>query len=298
MQPAGARRKQNIDPWVLTFMKFKIRFLNLILILLLSLIILFSPVCALLRSCIVMLPYSRMHEKNSVLAKNQISFRIPGGLHTKKADWYPFVITFNDDKGLSSYLGEPVEFTVLYNFGHFQLREGTSSYYNPDSPYYSSFYGGYIVKPQDRDRRFGFLEDGSINTEELVKVPEFDQKYLVLPSLGCPREKRAFEERVTYIQDQIEYIGYSGWTRVDSEIETNSPAHEYRGFKQGYLQYGRPLGRFEYYEDFPVIDLKGRVYAKYFEEINATIVLYAMAPDWKVIDEVDREILSNARLSW
>ena len=54
------------------------------------------------------------------------------------------------------------------------------------------------------------------------------------------------------------------------------------------FQYGRPLGRFEYHEDFPVIDLKGRVYAKYFEEINATIVLYAMAPDWKVIDEVDR----------
>ena len=79
---------------------------------------------------------------------------------------------------------------------------------------------------------------------------------------------------------------------------TNSPAHEYQGFKQGYLQYGKPMGRFEYKEDFPVIDLKGRVYVKYFEELQATIVLYAMAPSWEVIEEVDREILSYAELSF
>ena len=86
MQPQ-VQGEQNIDPWVLTFMKFKIRFLNLILILLLSLIILFSlyvPV-QLYRNAALQ-PHAR---KNSVLAKNQISFRIPGGLHTKKADWYP-----------------------------------------------------------------------------------------------------------------------------------------------------------------------------------------------------------------
>mgnify|MGYP000900621809 CR=1 FL=1 len=272
--------------------------LNIVLIFLMSVIFLFSPVCGLLRSCVIMLPYSRMHERESVLARNRITFRIPGGMHTSKTDWYPFVITFNDDVGLSSYLGEKVEFTVLYNFGHFQLREGTSSYYNPKSLYYSSFYGGYIVKPGDSSRKFGFLNDGTINTGELAKVPEFDQKCLVLSSLGCPSDQRVFEETITKVQNDVQYIGYDGWTRVDSEIETNSPVHVYRGFKQGYLQYGKPIGRFEYKEDFPKIQLKGRVYARYFEEIYSTIVLYVMAPSWDVINEVDKEILSDTELKW
>jgi hypothetical protein len=274
------------------------RLLKAALIILIIIIVIVSPVGVVIRSGFIMLPYSCMHQRDSVLHKSQITFRIPGGWRTKKPDWYPFVITFNDDEGLSEYLGESVEFTVLYNFGHFQLSKGTSSYYNPNSPYYSSFYGGYIVKPAADDRRFGFLEDGSINTDELVKVPEFDQKYLVLPSLGCPIEQRVFQEEVTSVKGDVKYAGIDGWTRVDSEIMTNSPVHEYRGFERGYLQYGKPMGRFEYSEDFPVIQLKGRVYARYFEELHATIVLYAMASSWEVIDEVDREVLSHTELNW
>lgn len=242
-----------------------------------------------------MLPYNRMHQKDSVLDKNQIAFQIPGGRSTSKADWYPFVITFNDDKGLSNYLGESVEFTVLYNFGCFQFREGTSSYYNPESPYYSSFYGGYIVKPAV-ERKFGFLEDGTIHAEELAKVPEYDQKYLVLSSLGCPHQQRVFQEEIVSIQYNVDYAGYQSWVQMDSDIRTNSPVHEYQGFQQGYLQYGRPMGRFHYDEDFPVINLKGRVYVRYFEELQATIVLYAMASSWNTIEEIDQDILSQTEI--
>lgn len=268
------------------------------LISLLIIIFLLSPVSGVLRSCFIMLPYSYIHHRDSVIHKNQITFHIPGGWHTKKPDWYPFVITFNDDAGLSRYLGESVEFSVLYNFGYFQPIKGTSSYYNPQSPYFSSFYGGYMVKPALENRRFGFLEDGSINADELVKVPEYDQKYLVLPSLGCPPEKRVFQENVISIHNNVEYAGYNEWIQIDSEINTNSPVHEYQAFHQGYLQYGRPMGRFDFEEDFPVVELKGRVYVKYFEELKATIVLYALAPSWKVIEEVDKEILSQTELSY
>ena len=279
-------------------LKSKNKLLRTALIFLLIIILLISPVGGVVRSSIIMLPYSYMHHRESVLSKSQITFHIPGGLYTKKPDWYPFVITFNDNEGLSAYLGESVEFTVLYNFGHFQPAKGSSSYYNPNSPYYSSFYGGYIVKPAEENRRFGFFEDGSINTEELVKVPEYDQKYLVLSSLGCPSEKRIFQEDIISIHNKVEYAGFNDWIRVDSKIRTNSPVHEYQGFHQGYLQYGRPMGRFNFQEDFPLVELKGRVYVKYFEELKATIVLYAMAPSWKVIDEVDMEILSQTELSF
>jgi hypothetical protein len=278
-------------------MKNRNRMLNAVLLFILAVILLLSPICASVRSYLVMLPYSRMHKRDSVLNKNRITFHIPGGSSTSKADWYPFVITFNDNRGLSSYLGESVEFTVLYSFGHFQLREGTSSYYNPESPYYSSFYGGYIVKPAEENRKFGFLEDGTVHTEELAKVPEYDQKHLVLSSLGCPRQQRVFQEEIISTHYNVDYAGCQSWVQMDSNIRTNSPVHAYRRFQQGYLQYGKPMGRLHYKEDFPVIDLKGRVYVRYFEELQATIVLYAMAPSWETIEQVDREILSKAEIS-
>ena len=38
------------------------------------------------------------------------------------------------------------------------------------------------------------------------------------------------------------------------------------------------LGRLDHDEDFPVINLKGRAYIRYFDELKATVVLFIMAP--------------------
>ncbi len=268
----------------------------LILVLLFCVALLFSPIGAPIRSYVVMRPYSAFCYRDSLMKKDSIRFRIPGGASTKKPDWYPFVMTFNDSEGLSRYLGEQVEFTILYNFGYFPLSKGTSSYYVPGSDYYSSFYGGYIIKPGDKNRRFGFLPDGKIDAGEIVKVPEYDQRALVLSSIGCPWEESVFREEISSVQYSVQYAGYGDWVRIDSGIRTNSPVHEYRGFQQGYLQYGRTPGRLSHSGDFPVIDLAGRVYVRYFEEYHATIVLYIMAPSLETVNECDREILSKTTI--
>jgi hypothetical protein len=279
--------------FVVISLKKSRRLRKAVIILLLLAGFLLTPAGASIRSYAVMVPYSWIHYGNSVLKRNNIRFDIPGGIRTKKADWYPFVLTFNDDDGLSWFLEEEVEFTVLYNFGHYLIRQGTSSYYSPDSPYYSSFYGGYIVKPKSEARKFGFLENGAVDSTALARVPEYDQKYLVLSSLGCPPEKRVFSQNIVSEQYDVDYAGYQGWVRLDSEIETNSPAHESKEFMRGYLQYGRPLGRLDHDEDFPVINLKGRAYIRYFDELKATVVLFIMAPAWTTVNECDEEILSN-----
>ncbi|NLB40962.1 MAG: hypothetical protein GX815_01625 [Clostridiales bacterium] len=118
---------------------------------------------------------------------------------------------------------------------------------------------------------------------------------MVLPTLGCPLDQRVFEEKISDIEYNVEYVGYDDWVRVDSDIKTNSPAHESKGFQQGYLQFGKPMGNLDYSEDFPIIDLKGRVYVRYFKEFQATIVLYIMAPSWKTVNECDIDILSKTR---
>lgn len=269
------------------------KLISIFIIFLVLLYILLSPTTASLRSYAVIYPYSRILERKSTLNKNKIVFKIPGGRLTKKHDWYPFVVLFNDDEGMSSYLGEEVEFTVLFNFAAFEKGKGSSSYYNPESPYYSGFYGGYIIKPK-ADKIFGFKSDGSIDEEEISKVPRYDQLRLVLPSIGCPYKDRVFDEFIKSIEYNVEYLGYKDWVAVDSEIETTSPIHEYGSFHRGYIQYGSPQGRFFHDKDFPKIELKGRVYIRYFEEHDATFVLYIMAPEWKTIDECDREILSHS----
>lgn len=255
------------------------------------------PITASLRSYIVMYPYSQINKKDSVLHKEDIDFNIPGGTFTSRKNWYPFVNTFTDDEGLSDYIGEAVQFTVLYNFGHFTSK-GYSTYYDPKSPYYSSFYGGYIVKPEEKGRRFGFHDNGEINKDELAKVPKYDQTHLVLPTLGCYGNRKVFQNDILSIEKGIDYAGYKGWVKVDSEIKTNSPLHRPTGFKQGYLQFGRPRASLipVTEEDFNVVTLKGRVYARYFEEFDATIMLFIMAPDWETVEQCDGEILSHTEI--
>ncbi len=262
---------------------------------------LLSPLSSMARSLAVMAPYSLLCYQRSVLKQEGIRLRIPGGISTLKSDWYPIVITFNDDEGMSRYLGEDVRFTVLYSFGHYDHFKGSSVYYDPISPYFSSFYGGYIIKPEDGTRRFGFNKDGTVNTTELAKVPEYDQLYLVLSSLGCPGDKLLFKSTDALIEYDVEYAGFSGWVRIDSNIRTSSPVHEYKEFHQAYLQYGKPFIRQKDkagLEEFYAVTLRGRAYARYFEEFKATIVLYIMAPSWTTVEECDSMLLSRTRIQW
>ena len=72
-----------------------------------------------------MLPYSYIHHRDSVIHKNQITF-ISRRLAYEKTRLVSLVITFNDDAGLSRYLGESVEF-LSHNLAIFSQSKGTSS---------------------------------------------------------------------------------------------------------------------------------------------------------------------------
>lgn len=241
--------------------------------------------------------YSKIHERDSLLSKHDIELKIPGGLSTKAKDWYPFVMTFNDDMGFSRYFDKNVSLSILYNFGHFQIKEGSSSYYNPNSKYFSSFYGGYLVKNNDySDVPFGFNSDGSINIEEISLVPKYDQEVLVLGSLGCPHSKVKFDASIDEIVYDVNYINQEGWVKVDSTITTNSPVHSFTKDYMAYIQYGRPMEKYYNNEDFPIITLKGRTYVRHLKEDNLSLFLYILAPTIDTIDECDKNILSQTVL--
>ncbi len=241
--------------------------------------------------------YSKIQEEESLLNKYDINLKIPGGLSTKNKDWYPFVMIFNDDTGFSEILDRKAALTILYNFGYFKLKDGASTYYDPSSRYFSSFYGGYLVKNSDNSNTpFGFYGDGQINLEEISLVPKYDQEELVLSSLGCLRKDMRFDVSIDSIEYDISYINHGNWVKIDSTIITNSPVHMYRKSQRAYIQYGEPIDRYYTGNDFPLITLRGRTYVKYLKEYDLSLFLYVLAPTMDAIEECDKNILSKTML--
>lgn len=275
----------------------KKKFITILIVIVFGVLIIKTPLYYPLRSYAFMFPYSMMQHGKSLLVQHDVKFKIPGGLSTKEKDWYPFVMTFNDDSGFSNFTGKDYSLTILYNFGAFEMREGSSSFYNPNSPYFCSFYGGYVIRNnQDPTAKFGFAADGQIDITAVTSVPKYDQTRLVLPSLGCPANEAIFEGKVDSIQYDVPYIGYDSWVKIDSTITTNSPIHWYKEDHNGYIQYGKPIAKYYQGKDFPLTTLKGRVYVRYFEDYGMTFFLYVLAPDMQTIEACDRKILSRSRI--
>ncbi len=226
--------------------------------------------------------YSAQQSGESVMKKSGFEIDIPSG-----EGWYPFVMTFNAT-GFRQWSGIDADMSIMYNFGAFDLCTRTSSIYDADSDRYSSFYGAYVIKGYDG--AFGFSEDGKLDIDEMTAAVEYDYTVLVMSAFGCADP--VFSVGGYEIEEGEHIADSGGWTRVDAVITANGCAHNYKGYKQPYLQYGRPMEAPA--EDFAPVNMYGRVYAKYFEEYGCTVMLYVIAPDREVIGRCDDEILKNA----
>jgi len=238
-----------------------------------------------LRSLAVMGIYSAQHEKESVMRQNGFEIDMPSG-----RGWYPFVMTFNAD-GFKRFSGLDAKMSIMYNFGAFDLSTRTSSIYDTDSEYYSSFYGAYVI--EENGGVFGFDENGWLDMDEVSLAVKYDYTKLVIEDFGC--EKPVFGIDDTAIEEGITFAQTDGWTRIDAVLNVNGCAHGYDGYKTPYLQYGRPFGEVE--TDFEETQLFGRVYAKYFEEYGCTVMAYIIAPNTDTLENCDIEILSETTIA-
>ena len=248
------------------------------------------------RSYLVMYAYSNYEKKNSLLNELDINIKIPGGRSTGEKDWYPFVLVYTANHGFSNYMGRELSLTILYNFGAFDWKQGTSSYYQAESPYFNSFYGAYMVKEHEPGRKFAFAEGKPI-VEEVLSVPEYDFKYLVMESLGCPEEKLTMEPLSYEMKAGVDYIGYNDWYRLDGQLSLNTPNHKFKGNRRAYIQFGNPMYDTNK-EEFEVTTMQGRIYARYFEEIKSTVFLYIITTDSLTLEKCDQEILSKTVIDY
>lgn len=247
------------------------------------------------RSVAVAFFYKEYNLSHSTIHKNHVFFQIPSGTKTGEKDWFPLMVAFHDEDGFSSYTGRKLDLTVFYTYGDFNHLFGTSSFYDPKSPYYGAFYGGYaVLNLLKAEVAYGFDKNGNIIPDEVQMIPEYDMKYLVLPALGCPVNKRVFEVKRSRISRNINYIGYKGWTRIDAVIMTNGPAHSYRQWNVAYWQYGRPLK----YQgtDFDTETFYGRTYVKFISQYHTSFFLYIICKDKQLLEKCDKELLSKSKI--
>ncbi|ADY56717.1 hypothetical protein Sgly_2432 [Syntrophobotulus glycolicus DSM 8271] len=273
------------------------RIMIIILLFIFTITILFiqAPAYAQARSYMIMFLLDKYEGYTSVMAENKIDLNIPDGRSTGQRDWYRLMNIHNDEKGISNFTGRNLSLSVLYTFGGFKWYQSSSDFFIPESPLYNSFYGGYVIKDKDGGR-FGFDDAGELVLKDIMAVPEYDYKYLVLKSLDCTEDKMVMKNDKITVTKDIEYIGEENWTKIDTIMVVNSPTHKYRAGKRAYIQYGVPVKR-EGQKDFGLMTMHGRIYAKYFDEYQATIFLYVMTPEQSTLEKTDRDYLSKTTIA-
>ena len=281
-----------------------IRVVEKILIVLTAIVVLLAtflmpPFNKVLISMTVMHFYSASCAEEALPASEGIELNIPGGGESEAHDWFPFVMTFHPGETFGSYIGQNTSLSILYNFGDFDPQAGCSSLYDPQSPYYSSFYGAYLVK-NENGSPYGFVHtsDGKIagiEQKDVAAVARFDYQKLVLREFGLTRKNAVFDFTVDSILENVDYAGSGGWYRIDARLTVNGCGHKKTEFVRSYMQYGIPA--YDVEEDLAPVGMYGRMYGKFIEEKGVSVFFYIIAADMTVLEETDREILGKSTLT-
>ena len=277
---------------VVTIIKGKYKFIIILFCAAVILFVLLTNMYYPLRSYIIMFPLSKYYQYKGLF--RHIPLSIPSGDLTQGQSFYPFILYFNAKQGFARFMGEEEEdlqVSIIYNFGGFRFGSPYADYFDRDADAYSAFYGAYAVNNRD----LFFSAEGNPLTEKIGSIGHYDQRYLVMPSIGKAAGDVVFEQKVISVTRNVRYIGIEDWFRIDAALLTNGAAHVYRSDQLGYLQYGVPKGLFADV-DYQPQEFSARAYCRYFEKYDATIVLYIIAKNNRVVEQIDRQILSRSVL--
>lgn len=131
--------------------------------------------------------------------------------------------------------------------------------------------------------------------ELIESVTRYDYTNLILSQQGLENEDVYFKAETESINNYIKAFGSDGLVKIDAKIKTRAMAHKANGFKQHYLQFGKPKADKEDL-DFPPMTLFGRTYAKYFKEEDIYVIFYIQAADMGLIEKTDLFLLSESKV--
>lgn len=186
---------------------------------------------------------------------------------------------------LSGVVGYPLAGAAHSRFAGFRLSHTYSDFMNPDSPYYQSWVGAYVVFDGDERKHFGFDDGRQPIRQEALDVLEADQR-MVLGGAGCPhtcpdgrRVRLSGEMEVSLIES-----GGNEWWRLDGRAQTWSAYHRGSapaGQRRAEAVYGRvPDGAPHPVDDFHPLTYSGSFWQRYVPEWGATIARFYICPKY------------------
>lgn len=203
-----------------------------------------------------------------------------GGHHE---GWIRLALQADLGKALSEVLGRPVEAAACSRFGGFNLSRLYSDFMNPDSAYYQSWLGAYVVFDNQDRRAFGFDEQEGLIPRDALAVLEADQR-LVYRSVGCPHrfaDGNVVRLRGELATDRMEVDGLYWW-RITGQADTWSTYHRGTAPRANRLRskiYGVvPTSASHALDDFHPLCYKGEFWMRYFPEYEATCARFYIYP--------------------
>lgn len=186
-------------------------------------------------------------------------------------DWYPLINAYVDTT-FSNHVKKDVDLLIYYSFGDY--KRGSSTIFDPDSKYFSSFFGCYVIGQNDTGY-YGFEADGSLDLKAILQVPKYDYDFLVAEPLGLEQKDIITD----YTVKSIEMV--DGKHYVEFNIETNSLYHQYKSFNLNYLQYGLPFIKNGEQDFFP-IEMYGKLKIMKYNE-NITLIYYIFSKNQDIV---------------
>lgn len=190
-------------------------------------------------------------------------------------NWYPLINAYVDTT-FSNHVKKDVDLLIYYSFGDY--KRGSSTIFDPDSKYFSSFFGCYVIGQNDKGY-YGFEADGSLDLKAILQVPKYDYDFLVAEPLGLEQKDIITD----YTVKSIEMV--DGKHYVEFAIETNSLYHQYKSFNPNYLQYGLPFIRNGQQDFFP-IEMYGKLKIMKYNE-NITLIYYIFSQNQDIVKTWD-----------
>jgi hypothetical protein len=165
---------------------------------------------------------------------------------------------------------------IYYSFGDY--KKGSSTIFDPDSKYFSSFFGCYVIGQNDPGY-YGFDADGSLDLDAILQVPKYDYDFLVVEPLGLESKDIITDYTIKSIDllDGNHYVAF--------DFVTNSLYHQYRTFNLNYLQYGLPYIR-NGQDDFYPIEMSGKLKIVKYNE-NITLIYYIFTQNQDMVKNWD-----------
>lgn len=163
---------------------------------------------------------------------------------------------------------------IYYNYGAYEA--GRSSFYDSSSPYYNSHYGLYVIEENY----------GNKGLDQFEKLIRKDQLDLVMASLGIEEDQKYLSYKIEKLEDSF----------IEASIRTNGPLHKKKENLLGYLQYGSPPRKYKG-EDFPLVDMVGRIKHGYDEKLDLTYIFFVISKDYDLLDTTFKNLLDKTEIS-